>query len=179
MHHKIRAIDVWREMSFPALLRSGLAAFLLFGALGLVSVLIESSIRVFDWQFVVVQAVAAGGMAGSIVLLGRRRWWFTVLLVIFWNAVLVFNGGGISFVFSQGEGMRVHLGRSIGARGDTPALPERAILTPGQLDAVYVQRGTVGAAIIDEAKKEGRPRSPGPAHEPSVCQGGFRTRSAS
>jgi serine phosphatase RsbU (regulator of sigma subunit) len=148
MHHRFRAIDVWREMSLPALLRFSLAAFLLFGALGLVSVLIESSIRVFGWWFVVVQAVAAGGMAGSIVLLGRRRWWFTVLLVIFWNGVLFFNGGGISFVFSQSEGMRVHLGRSIGTHERVSARPEEAMLTPGLLDAVFVQRGIIGGSII-------------------------------
>ena len=61
MPRNIKAIKFWREMSLPALLRFSLAAFLLFGALGLVSILIESSIRVHAWHFVVIQALAFGG----------------------------------------------------------------------------------------------------------------------
>jgi serine phosphatase RsbU (regulator of sigma subunit) len=148
MPRKIYAIKFWQEMSFPALLRFSFAAFLLFSALGLVSILIESSIRVFPWQFVLIQAGAAGGMASTIVLLRRRRWWITLLVVLSWNAVFILNGGGLSFVINNGEGLRVRLGESIGAHEHPAARQEGAVLTPEQLDAVFVQRGIVGAAII-------------------------------
>jgi serine phosphatase RsbU (regulator of sigma subunit) len=147
MPSKIHAIDVWQEMSVRTLVRLALAAFLLFSALGLVSVLIESSIRVFSWPFVIVQAVAAGGMAATIVLFGRRRWWMTMLLVIFWNGVMVFNGGGISFVFSSHGGLRVRLGGPVQVEAP-PASPNGVVLTAAELDGVYVQRGLIGAAVI-------------------------------
>ena len=149
MPRKINAIEIWRELSRPALLRFSLAAFLSFGALGLVSILIESSIRVFDWSFIAIQAVASGGLAACIVLFGRRRWWITILVVLFWSAVMLLNGGGISFVFGPHEGLRVRLGGPVVT--EIPAAPASgrgAVFTAEQLDAVYVQRGVTGIAVI-------------------------------
>ena len=148
MPSKIHAIDVWKEMSLRTLLRLALAAFLLFSALGLVSTLIESSIRVFSWSFVIVQAVAAGGMAASIILFGRRRWWMTVLVIVFWNGIMVLNGGGISFVYDEHAGFRVRLGGPV-ERHDMPASsPNVGDLTSAELSRVYVQRGIIGVAVI-------------------------------
>jgi serine phosphatase RsbU (regulator of sigma subunit) len=148
MKRRLTAINIWREMSLPALVRLSIAAFLLFGALGLVSILIESSIRVFPWGFVIVQVISAGGLAASIVLLGRRRWWITVLLAVFWNAVMVFNGGGISFVVSQNEGFRVRLSGPDSPHVSKQARLSNTVLTTAQLDDVYFQRGVTGVAII-------------------------------
>ncbi len=148
MPRKINAIKFWREMSLPSLVRLSLAAFFLFSALGLVSILIESSIRVYDWRFVTFQAAASGGMAGSIVLFGRRRWWITLLVILFWNGILVLNGGGISFVYSGHEGMRVRLGGPLESYQPSPTPAPPAVFTPEQLDAVFVQRGIIGLAVI-------------------------------
>jgi len=148
MPRNIKAIKFWREMSLPALLRFSLAAFLLFGALGLVSILIESSIRVHAWHFVVIQAFAFGGMAACILLFGRRRWWITVLLVVFWNGVMILNGGGVSFLFSDSEGMRVRLGGPLQEEEAVAEGVNSVALSPTELDAIFVQRGIVGVGVI-------------------------------
>lgn len=148
MPRNIKAIKFWREMSLPALLRFSLAAFLLFSALGLVSILIESSIRVYAWHFIIIQALASGGTAACIVLFGRRRWWITLLLIVFWNGVLFLNGGGISFRASDREGMRVRLS---GPMDKEEAVVDRingVALTPAELDAIFVQRGLIGVGVI-------------------------------
>ena len=64
-------------MAPRALRRFALAAFFTFSVIGLVSVLIESSVRVFPWMFVVLQAISYGAMAGTIVHSSRH--WLQVL----------------------------------------------------------------------------------------------------
>ncbi len=148
MPRKINAVKFWREMSLPALLRFSFAAFLMFSALGLVSILIESSIRVFAWPFVIIQAVAAGSLPACIILFGRRRWWITVIVIVFWNGIMFLNGGGISFVVTEHDGFRVRLGGPVQDHSSSVASSSGAVLTAAELDAVYVQRGIIGIAII-------------------------------
>ncbi len=135
-------------MAPRTLRRFALAAFLTFSVIGLVSVLIESSIRVFPWDFVAMEAFAFGAMAGCIVLFGRRHWWVTMAIIAFWIGVMMLNGGGLSFVFSEKEGLRVRL--------EGPLHPAPSLMTGNQtvapgasdLDGVYVQRAIIGTAII-------------------------------
>src|ERR1041385_2522911 len=96
MANKKGPINIWREMKPASLRRFGLAAFLLFSVLGLLSILMESELRPHRWVFVVVQCAAYGGLAASLVLSPIRRWWITVFLLALWSAVLVLNSGGIS-----------------------------------------------------------------------------------
>lgn len=135
-------------MAPQTLRRFALAAFFTFSVVGLVSVLIESSIRVFPWRFVVIQAISYGAMAGTIVLFGRRHWWATMVIIAFWIWVMMLNGGGLSFVLSGAEGLRVHLDGPMHL-GPAPTPPNQS-LTIGapDLDQIYVQRGIIGAAII-------------------------------
>ena len=149
MANRLRdTVNLWKEMKPSALRRLALAAFFLFGQLGLVSILMESSIRVFPWTFVIYQTVAVGCFAASVVLVSRNRWWITALVVVFWMNVLLLNGGGVSFVFSGNEGLRVRL-EGIGQRYDTrPHQTETGNLTGAELNDVYVQRGIIGAAVM-------------------------------
>ena len=131
-----------------ALRRFSLAVFFTFGVLGLVSVLIESSIRVFPWTFVVIQTVAYGAMAGSIVLFGRRKWWVMILLIVAWTGVIAMNGGALSFVFSDPGGFRVRLGGPQQMTEERSAVTRPLTFAASELDIVYVQRGVIGSAII-------------------------------
>jgi len=148
MRRRINAVNIWREMR-PATLRGfSLAVFLTFGAIGLVSVLIESSIRVFPWSFVVIQTVAYGAMAGSIVLFGLRKWWVMILLIAVWIGVIAMNDGTLSFVFSDREGFRVRLSGPQQLTEEHSAVTQPLTFAASELDVLYVQRGIIGAAII-------------------------------
>ena len=150
MANKKGPINIWREMKPASLRRFGLAAFLLFSVLGLLSILMESELRPHRWVFVVVQCAAYGGLAASLVLSPIRRWWITVFLLALWSAVLVLNSGGISFVFNE-QGFRVHLGSAIGSSDIKAAVKqpgEPLVLTPEELSAIYTQRAIIGTAAI-------------------------------
>ncbi len=138
-------LDIWRQMKPPTLRLFALAAFLLFGVLGLLSILMQSAIRVFPWTFVAMQTVAAGGLAASIVLTAGRRWWVTVLIVAFWTGVMFVNGGGLSFVVTDGQ-FSVRLEGPLRDADDHSLLHPQ--LTPSDLQAVYIQRGIVGGLAL-------------------------------
>lgn len=131
-------MDTWRQMKPPTLRLFALAAFLLFGVLGLLSILMQSSIRVFPWTFVAMQTFAAGGLAASIVLSAGKRWWVTLLIVVFWTGVMFVSGGGFSFVVDDGQ-FSVRLEGPVHDADDHSLLHPQ--LTPSDLQAVYTQRG--------------------------------------
>jgi serine phosphatase RsbU (regulator of sigma subunit) len=146
----MRAVNIWKEMKPASLRRLALAAFLLFSAVGLITILAESELRPHPWSFVCVQTAACGGMAASFLLFPRKRWWASFLIIAFWCAVLVMNSGGLSFVYNE-DGFRVRLGSDIGATDVKTVVrhPEAPLLlTPVELDAIYVQRGIVGTAAM-------------------------------
>src|ERR1700690_2958888 len=90
-------IDIWKEMKPASLRRLALAAFMLFGVVGLLSVLMESELRPHPWVFVCVEAAACGGLAASFLLFPKKRWWVSLLIIAFWCGVLVMNSGGLSW----------------------------------------------------------------------------------
>jgi len=147
MPRKRRAVDIWNNMSPPALRLLALAVFILFGVYGPLTVLMESEIHLVPWSFVIVQTLASGGLAASIILFGRKRWWAIALIIAVYCAVMVLNSGGLSLVFDD-NGMKVKLGTSIGAQNIPEGKTEKRTFNPDQLQAVYTQRGIVGVGAI-------------------------------
>ncbi len=139
-------MDVWRQMKPAARMRSALAAFLLFSVIGLVSILMVSSLRVFPWPVAVAQTFASGAMAASIVLAVGRKWWTTLLIVFFWMTVMFYVGGGLSITADERGDFRVRLegpDRGSFERSEPDRLPNAS-----ELQALYVQRGVLGGAVI-------------------------------
>ena len=129
-------------MSPRALRRLALAAFLMFGVIGPLSILMESTIRLVPWGFVVRQILGTGGMAAAIVLFGRRRWWAMVLIITTGIFLLLLNSGAFSFIVDD-TGMRFALS------GPRPSSSSRRpdatrTLTPEELEALYTQRSALG-----------------------------------
>lgn len=146
MAKKKRAIDIWKEMSPSSLRRLAIAVFLMFSALGPITILMESSLRIVPWMFVVKQTATLGGFAASVVLFGRKRWWITTAVVIFWMMIISLNSGGLTLTFGD-EGVRAHLGTSVGVQDNTEKI-HSLNLEPVQLDAIYTQRGILGSLSI-------------------------------
>jgi serine phosphatase RsbU (regulator of sigma subunit) len=143
---KKKAFDIWKEMKPQSLRRVGLAVFLMFGALGPISILMESALRVVTWQFIALQTIASGGIAASFILLGRKRWWVKIIMIILWISLFVFIRGGLSLVVDK-EGVRSVLGPY-----DEKNLEEETkhprILQPEELDTMYTQRALLGITAI-------------------------------
>ncbi len=141
--HKKRAIDIWKEMKPSSLRRLALAVFLTFGAVGPITILMESSLRLVPWTFVIAQTASLGGFAASIALFARRRWWITTAIVLFWTFVITLNSGGLTLTIGEG-GMRANLGTGVGIQ-DEPNTKRSLVFRPDQLDAIYTQRGILGS----------------------------------
>jgi len=147
MRRKSKAYELWKQMKPAALRRLALAVFLVFSVLGPLMILMESKLEPVRWNFVLVQTIGCGGMAASIILFGRKRWWITFLIVCFWSAVLVFNGGGLSLQFDEHESFRVRLNGPGNVKPLT-VISQPVTLSPEELDALYVQRGSIGILAI-------------------------------
>jgi serine phosphatase RsbU (regulator of sigma subunit) len=146
MSRRLKAVDTWKAMKPPALRMLALAAFLMFSVLGLLSLLMESELRTLPWNFVIIQAIASGGLAASVILFGRRRWWMNMIVISVWSMVLLYNGGGFNLSFND-EGFRVHLqGRDLAEKKSNSMEPKT--LTPAELDTLYTQRGIIGSGAI-------------------------------
>src|SRR5260370_41477355 len=140
MHRKrIKSLDIWKEMKPASLRRLALAAFLMFGIMGPLSILMESNIRVHTWSFVAIQTVASGGIAASIILFSRGRWWVACLIVASWLTLIMINSGGLGLVFDE-QGFRVRL-EGTGKPEPIQTSGESLSLSSDQLDALYTQRG--------------------------------------
>ncbi len=146
MARRVKAFNVWKEMSRALLWRLAGAVFLMFSILGPLSVLMESKTRVVPWTFILIQCLSSGGLAASIILLGRKRWWVIFFLTIFWTGIMVMNSGGLSFVFGDG-GFRVQLGTSMGVL-DHVARTTPLTIAPQELSAIYEQRAILGVLAI-------------------------------
>ncbi len=140
------SLDIWRQMKPAAVRRFALAAFLLFSVLGLVSILMVSSLRVFSWSFVIIQTFAAGAMAASIVLAVGRKWWMTLLIVLFWSTVMFYNGGGLSIGSDDKGDFHVRLEGPVNDAHRRP--PVETLPSPQELQALWIQRGIIGGAVI-------------------------------
>lgn len=143
---KRKAFDIWKEMKPQSLRRLGLAVFLMFGALGPISILMESALRVVTWEFVAIQTISFGGAAASIILFGRKRWWMMILVLIFWGFVFVYTSGGLSLVFDT-EGVRSKLG-PVDVKRFEEETKHALLLQPDELDAIYTQRAILGISSI-------------------------------
>ncbi len=146
MARRTKAFDIWKQMKPASLRKLALAVFLMFGAFGPVTILMESELHVVTWQFVLIQTLSSGGLAATVVLFSRRSWWLTMLIIFFWSAIMVWNGGGMSLMFS-GEGFRVKFS---GPVSDTTRheIVQDTKLSIDELKTIYTQRGTVGLMAI-------------------------------
>lgn len=140
-----RRFAVWRQMKPEVRRRMALAVFFMFGALGPVTVLMESKVVPVSWTFVLIQIASIGGLASSAVLFINRRW-LVALSIFFWLNVMMWNSGELSFVENE-KGFRVHLGpynsENIGKEEG-----KAVALTPEQLNTLYEQRGVLGIIAI-------------------------------
>jgi hypothetical protein len=127
--------------------RLSFAVFLLFGTVGLLMILMQSSLETLPWKFIIVQTICCGGIAASLVLLGRTRWWITLLVIIFWTGVLLLNSGEFSVGYYDNEGFRVRLGeleKKDFSRHTTTAIT----LQPEQLNSIYTQKAQLGLCAV-------------------------------
>jgi len=143
-----RKSNFFSNMKPAAVRRLTLAVFLVFGALGPVTVLMESELRPVSWSFIVLQTIAAGGMAASIVFVSYnwRRWWTILLTIVFWGVFMLHNGGGLNFVFDD-QGFRMKLAGPQTPLANSGALQPR-VLTAAEINAIYTQRGIVGILAV-------------------------------
>jgi serine phosphatase RsbU (regulator of sigma subunit) len=146
MTRKVKAYELWQQMQPSALRKLALAVFLVFGVLGPLTGLMESELHLLSWRFLAVQTLSAGGMAASIILFPRKRWWMTALIVVGWGFIIVLNSGGIGFIVDD-RGLRVEFA-DVGGRKPEPRPSAGVTLAPEELDAIYTQRGIIGACAI-------------------------------
>ena len=146
MAKNTRAIDIWKQMRPSSLRRLSIAVFLMFSALGPITILMESSLRLVPWIFVLTQSISLGGFAATIVLFGRKKWWITMAIVFIWSMIISLNSGGLTLTIGD-EGVRVRLGSSMGVQD---ASEKNRLLKPdqGPLDSIYTQRGLLGSLSI-------------------------------
>jgi len=147
MPRRHRAVDTWKEMKGHALRQLALAAFIVFGVSGPLSVLMESKIHLVSWRFVIVETIATGGLAASIIFFGRRRWWAIAIITVAFSALMLINSGGLSFVFDE-HGMRVSLGEEMGVQDVRPTDQEPQTFSPELLQSIYTQRGVLGVGAL-------------------------------
>jgi len=141
-----KTFDAWKEMKPAAVRRLAFAAFLMFGILGPLVILMDSRLETMSWQFIVIQTVACGGMAATIVIFGRKKWWLNFLIVAFWSLILVMNRGAVSIGYFDNEGLRVHLG--IREKDELHPPPQEVILSPSEQNALFTQRTFVGLFAV-------------------------------
>ena len=146
MAKKAKAYELWKQMKPAALRRLALAVFLVFSVIGPLTALMESELHLLSWKFILIQTIASGGMAASIILFGRNRWWVTALVVAVWTAVVMLNSGGLSFLFDE-RGLRVEFSGTQNVRRTQRPTTE-ITLKLEELDAIYTQRGLIGACAI-------------------------------
>ncbi len=147
MAGRSKTIDTWRQMKPASLRRLALAVFLMFGVLGPLMILMQSSLTTYSARFVIVQTIACGGLAASIILLARRRWYYIILLVVFWTAVITMNSGELSFGYFDNEGFRVRLGNEA-IESPLHSSDRALMLSPKELNDIYIQKEFLGFLAI-------------------------------
>jgi hypothetical protein len=140
-----KRLDVWRQMKPAARRKMALAVFLMFGAIGPITVLMESKIAPVSWSFVAIQTISIGGLASGTILFINRRW-LVALSIFFWLNVMTMNSGSLSFVGDEG-GFRVHLGSFEDAKAGR-GKAEAVTLTPAEINVIYEQHGVLGIMAI-------------------------------
>lgn len=144
---KPKAVDIWKQMNPPSLRRLAVAVFLMFGTLGPLMILMQSSMEPMSWNFIVIQTACCGGMSASLILFARKYWWVTILIVSFWVGILVLNSGELNVEYNPDGGWRVHLGEpNTSGQGDRSL--RSVTLTPDQLKDLYTQKAQIGLMAI-------------------------------
>ncbi len=126
--------------------RLTIAVFLMFSALGPVTILMESKLRVVSWEYVAIQSIACGSVAASIIFFGNRKWYVITFAILFWSAILSLNSGGFSIVAKDGK-LQTVLGP---VTKDVLVSTDNQVenLTSAKLDAIYTQRTELGLIAI-------------------------------
>jgi len=133
-------------MSSKAKRRLTFAVFLMFSALGPITILMESKLRVVSWEYVAIQTISSGAMAATIIYLGNKKWYLILVAIFFWGAILTMNSGGFSIVVKDGKLQTVLGPVTKNVVADTDFQVDN--LTPAKLDRIYTQRTILGLMAI-------------------------------
>ncbi len=133
-------------MSAPARVRLAVGVFLLFGAVGLLMVLMQSNLDVLGWRFILVQTFICGATPACIVLFAFRRRWLIGPIIIFWSLAAFENSGGLSIIVTESGSVRTEFSQQMGVRDGerTKEITTPVTVQPGTLRAIYEQRTFVG-----------------------------------
>ncbi|TAK56732.1 MAG: hypothetical protein EPO24_10740 [Bacteroidetes bacterium] len=132
-------------MSPRSLRKLAFAVFLMFSALGPITMLMESNLRVMPWNMLVIQTVSSGGLAASIILSVGRKW-LIVLVILFWGAVMVVGVGGLT-ISIRGDKVQTAIGKE-SPNNLPPAEDQIKKLTVSELDAIFTRRTQLGLLAI-------------------------------
>ncbi len=136
-------------MSRGSLLRLSIAVFFIVAALGPVTILMQSEIKLMLWSTIAIQTFACGGLGATAVLVGRSRRWALPFVILFWAGVMFMNSGGLSLIFTDQGTFRAELSGPSGARPQLQRPTDKPLtIQADELSAIYSQRGILGILAL-------------------------------